>query len=475
MKPQLRTQRGNIGNEIFIRVPDFSMYPSTILTADANSGVSSYTTKDSSFLSSNDYIISGIPGTPATEINQVNSVSSGTTISLVSSTSFPHNQTTRITYIPFNQVRIEKSTDAGSTYSTVTTVNLKVNNPEHYYNDTTGSENDYYRIRFVNSNNSTSSDPSDGVIATGYADNTVFAIKKRAVESSGMKLSDIYAPDAIITDSFLNEALFELRRVAHRYSSENEKGQKRWSFRQVYDYRLGSVSSGTNRIALPATMDNTNVMKNLYQVRIGDRMPIYPVSKERWNQLQVNRRHTTLASAITSTSDVTVTLTNSGDFDDSGSISIIESGTQDDISYTSNTEGTGVLSGVTGIDATHSSDIDVWQNPSFGLPTYYTVFGGYIYFDCPFASDYEAEGIYIDFYKYVPAVDSDSDELDEIDYDMFVPGLKAKIRQARNNGVQSSVNENDPDWREFNNRISQMAGSDTIDRDIIFIPYDNSW
>ncbi len=463
MKPQIRTNRGNIGNEVFVRLPDTSLYPSTFLTADASASAGTYTTKDASFLAANNYFITGVMGYPSSEVNQVASASA-TVITLSSSSTFAHAQSTKVFFIPFNQVRIEKSTDGGLTYSTLATESLKVGSPEHFYNDLTGSSTDYYRARFYNSTSTNLTDPSDGVIATGYDDNTVFAIKKRAIESSGMKLADIYAPDALVTDSYLNESLFEMRRTAHRYD-----GHKKWSFRQEYDYNLGQAVAGTNRIALPTDMDNTNGAKNLYQVRIGDRSAMTAISKAKWNEYQVNRHHTTLA-ALASIGATSVTLTNSGDFDESGAGSIIDGGTQDDFSYTANTESTGVLSGVTEVTASHIAGKDVWQNPGFGLPIRYTVFGGYIYFDCPISVDYHGQNIYIDYYKKVTPVNSDNDTLEETDYDMFVPALKAKIRQGRNLGVQSAPNDTDPDWREYTNRLKAMADSDVLDRDLAFIP-----
>lgn len=461
MKPTFRSERGAVGNDLFIRLPDLTGYPSTTMTADASAGAASLSTQDASPLTVNQYIVVGMPGDPESEIQQVSAVTSGKTIALQGTVTFPHSNASPVAFIPFNQVRIERSTDSGSTYSTLETVTLRMGNPEFYYQHIGGAATDFYRVRFVNSTSSNTSDPSDGLIATGYGQDTVFSVKRRAVEASGMKMTDVYRPNALVSDVFLNEALFEGRRIVHNRL-------KRWSFRQQFDSVIQNVTSGTNSFALPTDLQDRNTSKNMHSLRIGThRSEITFITKREWNKLQEGRKHTTLGAAIIGVGDTTVTLTDSSDFEESGAISIVDSGTEDQIDYTANAESTGILSGVTNISAAHVISLDVWQNPSYGLPRYFTIFEGRAYFDVPVSVDYHAENILMDYYKTVVTVDSDADTFDEPEYDMYVPYLKWRIRQARTQGV---VTNDDPDAVEFTRRVEQLVFNELADHPIQFVP-----
>ena len=122
----------------------------------------------------------------------------------------------------------------------------------------------------------------------------------------------------------------------------------------------------------------------------------------------MNVAHTTLNGAVL-TSDTSITLTDSGDFDESGSIYIAAAATTgvlDTVAYTANAEATNIISGVTGIQtAGHATLIDVWQGVTFGFPTFFTVNDGYIYFDVPFEDSLAGENIYMDYYSTLVAYD----------------------------------------------------------------------
>lgn len=467
MKPQIRTNADKVGVEVFVRMPDVDGYPRTFLTEDINAAASNADTLDGSFLTLNDYIMIGKLGTPGCEIIQVTSVTSGVQINFTGTTTFAHSQGEPVTYIPFNKVRIEESTDNGSSYSSISAANVtvKVNNPEHYYNRTSGSGSYYYRARFENTTTGLFSAYSDAVAGSGYEDNTVYAVKRRAVEACGMKMQDLYDPDGKVTDAYLNESLTEVRRKVHK--APGQKG--RWEFRQEFEYNLGPAVAGTNRIALPTDMEDRNTMKNLLSVRIGGhRAALNPVSKRRWNELQQGIAHTTLAVAISDTAAPTITLTDSGDFEEGGSIKIATSGTEDSIDYTANNETTNVLSGVTNISITHAISTDVWQGTGLNsLPQFYTVFDGYLYFEVPIGTDYHGENIFIDYYRRETEVDSDADELDEPDYGMYVPYLKWKIRQKRDEGVSE---DKDRDYTEYSNALMTMLSSEVSDQELQIIP-----
>lgn len=460
MKPQIRTIRGAIGNEIYARIPNMNAYPKTTLQADAASGASAVVATDAQYAQSGAYVVLGDPGTDQCEIVKLGSPS-GTTLALSGTTLYAHERGTRLTYIPYNQVVLQRSTD-GTTYNDLVTASLQIYNVEHYYNDVDGLSTYYYRCKFKNQTTGYSTDTSDAVVATGYADNTVFSIKERALLDMGMQIYDIYRPGAIVTDEYLNKKLWELRRTVDNMAT-------RWSFRKSLEYSLGHVTAGKNYITLPTTLRGQYTAQNIKSIRIGQHRPeMFPISKHEWNALQLNRKHTTLVGSIT-TSDVIATLTDSGDFDESGSISIFADGTEDTISYTTNTESTGVLEGVTDITASHTAGDDVWQNAGAALPRYYTIFNGRIYFDCPVGTDYHNEDLMIDMWNTITAIDSDSDTFDEPEYDYYVSGLKWAIRGAQQQGVLPPM-DTDADYQSFIKGVSAMLAKERDDDPIQFIP-----
>ena len=461
-KPQLRTQRGAIGTDVFILLPDLTGYPSVNMSDSSSIGASSVDTEDASTFSQNEYVVVGRPGEAKTEIAQVDQVTEATTINFVGTLTFDHESGTDITFIPFNQVRIRSA--AATTFATLDTVSIELQNPEHYYQDTTGLATDTYKVLFVNETSSLTSDDSDELIATGYPDNTVFSVKKRAIKGLGLKLQDVYSGRAVegkVNNRYLNDSLFELRRDVH-------ETLKRWIFREEYDKIVASAKAGSNSFTLPTDLQDRNSASNIYSIKIGsDNFDLTKYSKQEWNTDQVSRVHNTLGVAITSTSDVTITLTDSGDFADSGSIDIITDGTVDSISYTGNNKTTNVLSGVTGITVTHLVDIDVWQNPGFGRPRNYAVWEGKAYFNVPLEAGIEGENIMMDYYKTIVVVDSDADTFDEPEFDMYIYGLKWKMKQARDEGL---VSNEDPDFIKYQQKLGKMVSKERSDRKISFSP-----
>ena len=193
--------------------------------------------------------------------------------------------------------------------------------------------------------------------------------------------------------------------------------------------------------------------------------------KVRFNQNYRNIAHTTLNGAITSGS-TSIILTDSGDFDESGNVYIAGEDTNDavdTVAYTSNNEATNTLGGVTGIvSAGHSDGTDVWQDATFGFPTFYTVIDGYIYFDVPFEDDLAGEHIYMDYYGTLVAYDSDADSLDEPEYDMFVSYLKYKIKYRKANG--SIDPKSDADYLEWISRKDNLIIKDLLGQYIFLYP-----
>ncbi len=430
--PKIRAQYGEgVGVELFVQFPDLSHHERTFLDADEASGQTALSANGTNF-AVDQYIVLGKPGTEKSEIVKLHAATTptSTAITTAAATAFAHNRGDIIRFIPYNQIIVERSTDAGANYTPLTAVNIRPDSAETYIQRTTDAATDMYRVRFYNSTATTYSAYSDAMTASGYADNTVHSVKNRALDDLGETTNNL------ITDSWLNSKLWEGRRKL-----DEDKRVLRWSWRQKFNQDIGNVIPGSWRVAVPTDLRDPNTNKNILAIRIGrDGQRLGYLDAKDFFAFYQDVGHSTIASAITGAS-TSITLTSSGDFDESGSIMIAGSTvaqTLDTIAYTANNEATNVLSGVTGIADNKAADIDVWQNATFGLPRFFTIFQGYIYFEVPFADEYAGENILMDYYGEIVAYNSDGDVLDEPEVDLYVSWLKWNIKYKKSNGMMEN-------------------------------------
>lgn len=453
--PKIRTNRGNVGNEIWIHLPDLSSFESTYLSGDEAAAQTVLSVISGVNFAADQYVIIGIQGAEQTEIRKVSSATDST-ITISAGTSFNHVQGTIVTFIPFNQIEVYSATSAGGTYSLLSAVDIRADSLETYYPRTTDDSTIYYKARFKNVASTTYSDYSDEVSATGYAYNSVWSIKNRALDQLGEKIG------GIITDSFLNESLWEARR-------EFDNQFKRWSFRTSFDSDIGNLTEGQYSIAVPALLRNPDSPQNILGLRVGSSgRPIRYIDKTTWNRYYQGVFHTTVATQP-AVGQITLVLTNVRDFEDSGSITI----GSNTITYTAKDNTTNTLSGIpasgTGsITATHAAGTDAWQHSSFGEPMFYTIFEDKLYFERPIDSDFEGDNLYMDFYRNMPEYNSDADLLDEPDVDMFVSYLKYAIKDKKSKGTIKIAN--DPDYSKYILKRNSAVKGEFINQGVSFSP-----
>lgn len=425
--PKIKTKYGEgIGVEIFIQAPDISGNESTFLSADEAAGQTELSVVSGKNFPV-DYVLIGNFGEEQAEIVLVSSQSD--TVLNVGTTSFAHPRGTKVTHIPYNQIVVERQAAGAGAFSALTAVAIRADSTQTYIQRATDASTDVYKYRFYNFTADKSSAYSDTATASGYADNSVHSIKRRALQDMGEQISDA------ITDQFLNDSLWEARREL-----DQDPRVVRWSFRVKMDEDIGNIIPGTYTLALPSDLRDPTSNKNLLSLRVGrDNAPLDYQPKTEFNKNYLDVAHTTLNGAVLA-ADTSIVLTSSGDFDESGNIYVAAAsvaGTIDTVAYTANTESTNTISGVTGIaTGGHATGTDVWQGLSFGLPRNYTVDAdsGVIKFDVPFADDYAGENVWCDYYSEIPAYDSDGDTLDEPETDLFVHFLRWKIELKKSNG-----------------------------------------
>ncbi len=456
--PKIRTRFGEgIGAELFVQFPDLAENESTYLNTDAASGASSFTVDNGSKFAVGEYVVIGNPGSEKAEIVRIHTATTptSTTITLNAVSVFAHNRGERVTFIPYNQIVLEKSTDGGSTYASLATVDIRADATETYYQDTTGLSTYYYRAKFSNSASSGVSSFSDGIISSGYLANSAGAVIRAALTSLGEKIDS-----EVITKEFLFQALDEGRGEVDRH-----KDVERWDFRTAFDYNAGSILPGMFQLALPTDIREGDTFKNVLELRVGiNNYPVDKADKRRINDWYRGVSRSTLNGAITSGS-TSIILTSSGDFDESGAVSIageLVSDTIDEVDYTSNTPATNTLAGVTNIAGNHASGVVVWQGASFGMPVEFTIYEDKITFSQPFSNDEAGENVWLDYYKVRTRLDSDADLFDEPFYQIYIAYLRWRIKKRKNPSLSQ---KEDSDYEQFSKEVDvqaakQFAGQD---------------
>lgn len=433
--PKLRTKHGEgVGVELFISHPDLETNE-TFLATDVAASVSTLTVDNGLKFANGDYIVLGRFGYEKAEIVRISGTPSATSMS-VSTTSHAHNRGEQLRVIPYNQIAIERSTDSGSTYSALVTVSIRPDATETYYNHLTGASTDYYRVRFSNSATSDVSSYSDGIIATGFVENSAGAVIQDALISLGEKLDE-----DVFTKEFMLRALDE-----GRDEIDLHPAARKWSFRTVFDYDGGDCIPGRYQLTLPTDLRDPDTAVNMLSVRIGrDALPLDWFDKTEMNMWYQGVAHSTLTDAVTSAS-TTIVLGSTGDFDESGAVDFAAesiSGTIDSADYTTNTESTKTLGTVTNITDSHAAARDVWQGASFGTPTAYTVNDGVMTFNQPFDDDLAGENIWLDYYSKKVVMNSFGDTFDEPFFRIYLPYMRFRIKLRKNPSMDI---QSDPDF-----------------------------
>lgn len=459
--PTIRARYGTgVGVELFFAFPDLTDNEKTYLDTDQVAADVTLSANGTNF-AVGQYIVIGQPGNERTEIVQIHAstVPTATAITLTAGLSFAHNRGDVIRFIPYNQIALEFSTD-GTTYSTTTAVAIRADASETYMQRTADPATYYYKFRFYNATSTLYSAYSNAVIASGYAANTRWSIKNRALNELGEERSDL------INDDFLNDALDEGRRMA-----DQNPETFRWSFRTKFDAIIGYLLAGQWQIAAPTDLRDPNTPKNVLSIRMGQQnRPCVYQDRNRFNQNYLNVSHTTLSvSALASATSLT--LTNSRDFDASGTITV-SSGVYGTgvitVTYTANNKTTGVLTGCTGLTANVAAAVDIWQRYVPGLPTGYTIDNALISFDSPLLTTYDGQNVHMDYYKVMTALTDDSSTLDEPFYDLYVPWVKWKIKYLKANGKIDR--DGDTDYKDFITGLTNLVTQETPSQRINFVP-----
>lgn len=379
-------------------------------------------------------------------------------ITLQDSLIFDYPQDTKVTIVDFNRVETQWAATVNGTKATVAAYPNPITPdlPEMLFIESSATSG-YFFQRFNNTLNNTNTDWSDAIPYAGYGDNTVFEIKRRALENVDEEIDG-----KLITHEFLDRSLWEARREFHQAPGKRP-------FRRRFNIDIGDALTGSYRIDLPTWVEKPHTAENIYGVRIGTEENMTYIDKKAWDEYYNGVAHSSLTAAYTVSTSRDLYLVNARDFDESGVVTV--EGTPIEYSAKSNSGGTLRIS--THGSYSVSAGSEVWQNATYGLPDKFTVFaspGGsaHIYFNRPIDTAYIDQNVYLDAYQTLSTKDSDADELDEPDYDMYVPYLSAKIKHKKNRGAGDITA--DPDYKIFLSRKENALNNEYLATEIRIYP-----
>ena len=342
-------------------------------------------------------------GNEAAEIKRVNgTITAGTSLT-VQALTLAHPIDTPVSKILFDQIVVTGGTTAAIAASGSGTIvqfagsdttNINVSGP---YTDfiVTGTTYAYYSARFYNSLATTAyySGYADGVAATGLDSSSVGAVISLALENLGESVNEKFSMPWLLEQVYQAEL-------------DVSKRLKRWSWLVEHDYDAGNLATGDEGFTLPTDIADAETDKSILGLRLGTGPNLWYQGKAEFEEDHNGVAFTTLSStaAIGAT---TLVLTDSRDFEDSGSVNI--AGTS--YAYTGNTRSTNTLTGLTALAAEITSGNNVWQNATFSEPLRYTVTDGDVLFECPVESELNGRNVWLDYYKKVTKADSDGDLL----------------------------------------------------------------
>ena len=420
----------------------------TFLSANVAAAVDSLTVDSIIGFSTDQILLIGGLGSESFEIIKTHaSTPPGSTITLASNLTFAHLAGTKVYIIPYNKIEISHADTKTGSKTVLETIAIQADQEETQYTDE-AETGGYYFSRFVNDipTPNTYSDYSDPIPYGGFATNTVSYIIQYAMQRH--KITSF-------TDNITHEFCID---EINSYLAEITGRRKKWSNLQEFDYTLGQLTKGEWRIALPSNMyqySNKSILAIHYA---GEKNFEYRDERE-WNDRLEGVVYTTISTGA-STGAISITLTDSTDFDSSGTVMIAGQL----ITYTANNSSTNVLSGIpasgTGsIVADISSGAYVWQGDyEEGRPEIYTIKEGYAYFYPLVSSAHAGNNVYADYWKNAPKVDSDADTIDFDRFDMVKFGLTASIRwQLKNDGIPDL---GDGDYLRFRDKLKNAAGKE---------------
>lgn len=374
-------------------------------------------------------------GTETAEIVTVNgtpNANSGAVLDAVLTRSHPVNS--KVYILEFDQVEFSNATTAAGSKTLLTTtlgaglVALQADVKKQIYNELQFTSG-YYFARYKHSISGVFSDYNDALLYGGWEKNTVGYMLDRSLRDVGEAIS------AKVTRFDCYEWINSCLKLI-------QGKLKRWPEHYSYNAVLGQIQRGDNTTTMPTDAYDSETNKSIIALRVGTDKKLQYLSPGDMDNQMGDVAYTPVRTQAVA-AQVTLNITNSYDFADSGTVHVYIANVLYSITYTGVTRSAtaGVLTGIpasgTGsISVTIPVDTTVWQNEVEGIPVYFTVRNGVIE-TWPLAdSAHDNMNLYGDYSKVATAVDSDGDSIDLQRYDAVQNYLTWRIKmKAKNNGT----------------------------------------
>jgi hypothetical protein len=393
--------------------------PKTFLQVSASVGETATTVLDTAgFTGTNKYVQFGDFGDEQTEIVVFTSITGTTTLTVAALTK-DHPKGTPVYLIQANQIDFYYSAD-GITYSSAAKKDIEVGSLFTFYEDNAHTSG-YGKSVFYNSAATANYRTFYEIIQYNKSNRkTRGFVKDLALDEMG----------AVVDGDFISEEGldFQVELCDERIREEKLNWKE-----ETYTLQLQS-ENGITKYDLSSYLKDSDTDKSILYAGFSGHNVI-PMTRDDFRALIRDVATTTLAVAIAAITEVTITLTDSSEFADEGTI-LIEG---DEISYTANNRTTNVLSGVTGITAVHATtstagrDMEVWQGADTGIPKYLTIIDGVMHTYPVISDDGDAEDLSLftlDISKKFDDITLDSDEL-AFPTTLYIAWVKAYIARKR--------------------------------------------
>src|SRR3990167_2455612 len=405
--PKLEQVKDNV---IRIHHPE-TVEPSTYLTASVAASGTALTVENNARFAQYDLLLFEGFGVERAEIGQISAAVTAGTALTVDATVFAHGINTKISNILFDQVEISGATTATGSKTSIATVNLNVDDG---YTDyiVSGTTYAFYFARFYNSQAQTPyySAYCDAIASTDHGVTTIGFIRRNAFKNIGHEFGGRFTEQWVYDQIYLCEL-------------DLVKTKPKWGLLRVDNYDIGTLTTGDDKMALPSDIEDSKTNKSIRGLRISNNENMWHIERPEFEDEMDGIGVTTVATeaAIGAT---TLVLTDSDDFDTSGTIRI--QGTE--YAYTGNNRTTNTLSGFTAFTAAILAASVVWQGNTNGEPRRYTVTDGYVYFVTPPASDFNGRSVFIDYNKTATRPNSDGDAVTFVsDPQVYISWLEVAI------------------------------------------------
>jgi len=369
---------------------------------------------------------------------------SGNTLTLASNTVYAHTAGETVYYVQFNQVEISHADTEDGSKSVLGTIGLLAREKIQVYLDLSETAG-FYFTRFKDSVASTFGPYSDGVDYDGWEENTVGYMIEAGLREISINLSEkVTIHDCL---HWVNKGLREI------------KGKiRKWPEHFVYDFVTGQAQRGSNVVALPTNIYDSETRRSIESVRIGDDLALMFIEPGAFDaEMDTSKKNTVRTEA--SSGDTTLEIDNSFDFEDSGIVHFYIANVQYSVQYTGVTRSTtsGVLTGVpasgTGsISVTVPVGTNVWQDETEGRPRFYTIRNGALEFWPLVDASRDDQNVYLDYNTAATAVDSEGDVIDYQRFGMLESYLTWRLWcKSENNGILDKSNGFYTEYKEYLN------------------------